>query len=186
MHSDVAPGDLWVFGYGSLVWRPEFPFAERRPALLGDWVRRFWQGSTDHRGVPGAPGRVVTLVPEPGGSCFGMAYRVTSDQVTAILGGLDFREKGGYERVNVRLELASPDEVVHDGLVYMATAANPNYLGPAPLEEIAETVHRSRGPSGPNDEYVLELARALRAAGARDDHVFELERLVRAYASAAG
>jgi len=72
---------LWIFGYGSLVWRPSFPHRERRPAILSGFARRFWQGSTDHRGVPGAPGRVVTLVAEAGAECWGMVYAVAGREV---------------------------------------------------------------------------------------------------------
>jgi cation transport regulator ChaC len=74
---------LWIFGYGSLVWRPSFPFAERRGAWIDGFARRFWQGSTDHRGVPGAPGRVVTLEPDARARCFGVAYRVDDEGVPA-------------------------------------------------------------------------------------------------------
>ena len=95
---------LWIFGYGSLVWRPAFPHRERRAAFIEGWERRFWQGSTDHRGVPGAPGRVVTLVPCEGKTCWGMAYHVPGEDVAATLDQLDHRERGGYARRNVTLE----------------------------------------------------------------------------------
>ena len=167
------PDPLWVFGYGSLVWRPAFPYAERRPARLPGWSRRFWQGSTDHRGVPGAPGRVVTLVEEPGAVCWGVAYRVAPPERERVLARLDHREKGGYDRRVVRL--SGPGAEGLASLVYLATPENPNYLGPAPLEVIAAQVRRSVGPSGPNLEYVQRLAAALRRLGARDEHVFALE-----------
>lgn len=172
---------LWIFGYGSLVWRPDFPFAERRTGTVTGFTRRFWQGSTDHRGVPGRPGRVATIVPEPGAVCWGTAYRVETAQVDAVLGALDHRERGGFERHEVDAELdgsgGQPACSVR-ALVYRATPGNPEYLGPAPLDEIARQVRDSVGPSGANAEYVFELARALREMGARDDHVFALaERL---------
>ena len=169
---------LWIFGYGSLVWRPAFPFAERRPARIRGWARRFWQASTDHRGVPGAPGRVVTLVRECDALCWGTAYRVGAARRGEILARLDHREKGGYERHAVALSFPGRAETAR-GLVYVATPQNGNYLGPAPLEAIADQVRRSRGPSGPNPEYVLRLAQALRELGAHDAHVFALERLLR-------
>ena len=168
----------WIFGYGSLLWRPGFPFAERRPAAVAGWVRRFWQGSTDHRGTPGAPGRVVTLVPEPGALCRGVAYRLDREAASGVIDGLEVREKGGYRRRRVRLIF--PDAEPATGWLYVATPGNPNYLGPATLDEIADQVRRSRGPSGDNVEYVLELARSLRDMGAEDAHVFALEALLRA------
>lgn len=175
---DRTTGDLWVFGYGSLVWRPSFPFVERRAARVRGWTRRFWQGSTDHRGVPGAPGRVVTLLREAEAICWGVAYRLAAEQMDEVMAHLDWREKGGYQRVDEQLELLSPSATAR-GVIYVATEANPNYLGPASLETIAAQVMRSEGPSGPNPEYVLRLAEALRAMRAEDPHVFALEALLR-------
>ncbi len=169
---------VWIFGYGSLVWRPDFAYAESRPALIDGWARRFWQGSTDHRGVPGAPGRVVTLIEAPGEACWGMAYRIAGGDRDRVLAKLDYREKGGYRLADVSIRFAGPDGGAADGLVYLATAENPNYLGPAELADIAAQVRASCGPSGDNVEYVLRLAGALRALGAEDDHVFALEALL--------
>jgi cation transport protein ChaC len=167
---------LWVFGYGSLVWRPAFAFAERRKAWIRGFSRRFWQGSIDHRGVPGAPGRVVTLLAEADARCFGVAYRVPESDVDAVLSALDHRERGGYQRHE--LDLQFDDGSATPGLVYIATEANPNYLGPASLEQIAAQIARACGPSGSNAEYVRELARALREMTAHDEHVFSLDELV--------
>lgn len=171
---------MWIFGYGSLVWRPDFEFAERHPAFIEGYVRRFWQGSTDHRGVPGAPGRVVTLLEKPGGVCFGTAYRIEGDAAQRILAKLDVREQGGYTHHHVTVRFVDEGQGSARALVYWATADNPNYLGPAPIEQIAEQVVGAKGPSGPNPEYVLELAEALRGMSAEDPHVFALEAAVRA------
>lgn len=173
-------GDLWIFGYGSLVWRPAFPHAEQVPAYLDGFGRRFWQGSTDHRGVPGAPGRVVTLVPRDDERCWGRAYRVAEAFAGEVLRGLDQREKGGYARHTVALGTRDGGPAaIPEALVYRATPDNPNYLGPERLGAIAAQVRVSRGPSGANLEYVLRLAAALREIGADDRHVFELETLLR-------
>jgi cation transport regulator ChaC len=175
---------IWIFGYGSLVWRPAFPYRERRPALVNGWARRFWQGSTDHRGVPGAPGRVVTLVADATLHCHGVAYAVTPDVRDEVLGGLDHRERGGYERRE--LDLHFDDRSMTRGLAYVATQRNPNYLGPAPVEALASQVARAHGPSGPNAEYVLRLAQALEEMGVDDAHVFELAAHVRALTRSSG
>ena len=171
-------GSIWIFGYGSLVWRPDFPFAERRAGWIEGWARRFWQGSTDHRGVPGAPGRVVTLIEVAGAVCWGMAYRIAPAEREAVLAHLDHREKGGYrmERLALRFASGAPPA---EALVWRATPDNPNYLGPAEAGDIARQVRASHGPSGPNIEYVLRLAESLRVLGADDPHVFEIEALLR-------
>lgn len=169
---------MWIFGYGSLIWRPDFDHVEYRDGYLEGWTRKFYQGSTDHRGVPGAPGRVVTLLREPEARVWGRAYRVEPQQVDAIMAGLDHREKGGYERHQVDVVCAS-GESVRDALVYVATQDNPEWAGPASVNEIARQIHRSRGPSGPNREYLLELAASLRRMEAHDPHVFAVEHALR-------
>ena len=173
-------GSAWIFGYGSLVWRPAFPYRERRPAYVHGWARRFWQGSTDHRGVPGAPGRVVTLVPEAQAVCWGAAYEVEPARAAEVLERLDDRERGGYERHEVTLHFPRENDLSKQGsgLVYLATPENHNYLGPAPLQAIAAQIRSSVGPSGANIEYVMRLAESLREMSADDEHVFALERLL--------
>jgi glutathione-specific gamma-glutamylcyclotransferase len=178
----------WIFGYGSLMWRPAFRFERREPSYVLGWSRRFWQGSTDHRGVPGAPGRVVTLIPDPFARCFGLAYRVAAPDIPEVLAMLDHREQGGYARHDVPLYFADRGGAPEAGraqetaIMYVATPENPSYLGPAPLPEMARQVLSSRGPSGPNAEYVLRLAETLSELGAEDEHVTALARHVAALA----
>ena len=183
--SPPIPDPLWIFGYGSLVWRPAFEHVERRAAFIRGFARRFWQGSTDHRGLPGRPGRVATLIREAGAVCWGTAYRVAPERADEVLARLDDRERGGFVRhvVEVRLPADGPGSGPGsrvDALLYWATPENPNYLGPASLEAIAEQIHASQGPSGHNVESGTDLARARGAMGARDDHVDTLVRLVHA------
>jgi glutathione-specific gamma-glutamylcyclotransferase len=160
---------VWLFGYGSLIYKVDFPFLEKRPATISGWQRRFWQGSHDHRGTPEAPGRVVTLIKSPGARCKGMAFRVTPE----VFEHLDVREKNGYLRFTTPMEF--DNGAVEDGLVYIATEDNAAFLGPASSEDIARQIARSTGPSGPNRDYLLNLAEALRALGDHDAHVFEIE-----------
>lgn len=172
-HDFSGRDSIWLFGYGSLIYKADFPYFERRPAAITGWVRRFWQGSHDHRGTPEHPGRVATLVREPGATCTGMAYRVAP----ATFEHLDVREKNGYLRFTTPLHFTDGGEA--EGLVYIATPDNAAWLGHASDEAIAGHIAGAAGPSGPNDAYLLKLAAALRELGADDPHVFALEAALR-------
>jgi cation transport regulator ChaC len=166
----------WVFGYASLVWKPPRPFAARRAARLDGWARRFWQASVDHRGVPGAPGRVATLIPAPGASLWGVAYAIDAASWPEVERALTVREQGGYDRIDVRCALAAGEvagEIVDeiDAALYLGAPTNALYVGPEDREVTAAIVRRARGPSGDNAAYVRELAAALAALGAPDPEV---------------
>ncbi len=165
---------VWLFGYGSLIFKADFPFIERRAASIANWTRRFWQGSHDHRGTELAPGRVATLVPQPGALCHGMAYLITPE----VFGHLDHREKNGYLRLAT--EIRFDDGSSEEGLVYIATEENAAFLGEASEQAIALQIAASHGPSGPNRDYLLELAQALRDMDKDDAHVFAIEQYLRA------
>lgn len=171
---------IWVFGYGSLIWRPDFAYRRAEPARLRGWKRRFWQGSHDHRGLPHAPGRVVTLIEDAAEDCGGMAYEVDVAVVKKVFENLDHREKNGYQRFDVALTLLNLPEQQQSGVVYIAPIDNFAYLGQADVQRIARQIVNSSGPSGRNRDYLFELADALRKLEFEDDHVFEIEQAVRA------
>src|SRR5450830_1932121 len=160
---------VWLFGYGSLIYKADFPFITRRPASITGWTRRFWQGSHDHRGTPMAPGRVATIVPQAGAICDGMAYLITPE----VFAHLDHREKNGYLRLSTVISF--DDGSSTEGLVYIANEENAAFLGAASELDIARQIARAAGPSGPNSEYLLHLAQALRELGKTDPHVFAIE-----------
>jgi cation transport regulator ChaC len=101
-----------------------------------------------------------------------MAYQPDPGDTSQILESLDYREKGGYERHPVTLQFE--DNSVTDGIMYVATKYNANYLGPASPQEMAWQIARAKGPSGTNVEYLLKLAKSLEEMGGEDAHVTEL------------
>lgn len=142
--------ELWVFGYGSLIFRPDFPFVVRCEGFIRGWSRRFWQASTDHRGTPDAPGRVATLVESAGDRCWGVAYQVAPADASSVLALLDHRERQGHERRVVPF-FTSKSEAAHAlATVYVADGTNPNYVGPEELAQIVAIVAAACGPSGAN------------------------------------
>jgi len=170
---------MWIFGYGSLIFRPSFAFLEQRRAYVVGWARRFWQGSPDHRGTPEVPGRVVTLVADARAWCGGAAYRIDSAHADAVLAMLDLREQAGFERHRVHLwDTPGSSSPFADGLTYVAPTSNPHFLGPLDEASIAAWIARSHGPSGANSDYARHLHDALRALEIDDPHVEAIAQLL--------
>lgn len=170
LHRFDGQSEVWLFGYGSLIWKADFEFIERRPARILGWSRRFWQGSHDHRGTPESPGRVATLIADPGAICAGMAYLISPE----VFDHLDRREKNGYLRELVNIDFSAGGSA--QGLVYIAGPDNEAFLGETTVSEIARHIARAVGPSGFNRDYFQHLADALRELGEVDAHITAIER----------
>lgn len=178
---------IYVFGYGSLTWKPDFESHRQFVGYVRGYERRFWQGSVYHRGTPEKPGRVLTLTKVPEGSCWGLVYEVRgSENINACLDKLCLREQslGFYDccvaPVYTR-ESESSGEPIH-AIVYHAVPGNELFLGEeSSLEEIALEIATCRGEAGHNLEYLLRLTDWLReeAPEETDPHVFGIESHVR-------
>jgi cation transport protein ChaC len=171
-------GDFWVFGYGSLMWRPGFAHSETRRAWLFGYRRTLCVRSFDHRGTPERPGLVLGL--ERGGSCIGMAYRVPGtlrDEVMAYLRERELASSVYVERV-LRVRLGDGETV--GAVCYTVDRRHPQYAGHLSEVEAAAIVRGGVGQSGRNEDYVLNTVAHLEALGIRDHWMEAVADLVRA------
>ncbi|MEY3005525.1 MAG: hypothetical protein RLZZ491_2701 [Pseudomonadota bacterium] len=164
----AAMGDLWVFGYGSLLWNPGFEVAERRVARLHGWQRSFCMASIHHRGTPQAPGLVLALDRAEGAMCHGLAFRVAAPQADATLAYLRARElvSSAYLETRQRLEL-DDGTWLDDALAYVVDRGHAQYCT-LPLEDQARIIAHAVGGRGPNDAYLENTAAHLQALGLPD------------------
>ena len=151
---------IWVFGYGSLIWKPNIEFIQKKRGRVKGYMRRFWQKSTDHRGVPEAPGRVATLVKNEGSVVWGYAYEISRETQKQVFDYLAVREKCGYELVEITFFSEMGEEI--RARCYMGTDDNPEFLKFEEMQQTAEVISKSSGHSGTNREYLDNLVIAAR------------------------
>ena len=172
--TEFSTGDLWVFGYGSLMWRPGFEFVERVPARLIGEHRALCVYSFVHRGTPEKPGLVLGL--DRGGACRGVAFRVAEQNSAATVAYLREREQvtSVYREVkrSVWLENAARERV--SALVYVVDRGHVQYAGRLSPAEQLRHVLQGHGQSGVNSDYVLATVKAIEAEGFRDQQLHRL------------
>src|SRR5512134_3803459 len=176
--------DLWVFGYGSLLWNPLLDHDERRPATLRGFHRRFCLWSTMGRGSPEHPGLVLGL--DNGGACCGLAYRLPADQALVELKLLWRREMvvGSYVPRWARVETApgAGDRACVEelrALVFMVNHDHPNYAGRLAFDAVAHALASAQGHLGSSAEYLFHTVDALATHGLRDAYLERLRDRVR-------
>ena len=163
---DEGRGDLWVFGYGSLMWRPGFDFLTRHKAEISGWRRRLCIFSHVYRGTAERPGLVLGL--DGGGSCVGVAFHVEARRRAETVRYLRARElvTSVYLEALVPVTLETGESV--PALTYIADSNHPQYAAPMDMERLLALVRQGVGQSGENTEYVLNTLDHLSEIGISD------------------
>ena len=172
-------GDLWVFGYGSLMWRPGFDFIERVPARLIGLHRALCVYSFVHRGTPEQPGLVLGL--DRGGMCRGIAFRVVAPAREQTIAYLRAREQvtAVYLETMRRIELEEKARRQVRALAFVVDRSHVQYAGRLTLAEQLHYVRQGHGRSGPNRDYVLDAVHSLEALGYRETALHRLAEQLR-------
>jgi cation transport protein ChaC len=172
--AELSKSDLWVFGYGSLMWRPGFDFIEQVPARLIGEHRALCVYSFDHRGTPEKPGLVLGL--DRGGACRGIAFRVRGELRQATIEYLRSREQTThvYREVMRSVWLDNEARGRVSALAYVVDRGHVQYAGRLTLAEQLHYVRQGHGRSGDNRDYVLSTIKSIEAQGFRDPQLHQL------------
>lgn len=168
-------GDFWVFGYGSLIWRPGFAHVETQRARLYGHRRSLCVYSFVHRGTRRRPGLVLGL--DRGGSCVGLAFRVPGELRDEVMAYLRERELVTSVYLERMLKIRLGDARVVEAVAYIVDRKHPQYAGALDATDAAAVVRGAVGQSGNNEEYVLSTLKHLEALGIRDHWLEEVARL---------
>ena len=170
--------ERWVFGYGSLMWRPGFPYEERKAATLYGRRRAFCIYSVHHRGTYERPGLVLGLA--PGGATRGAAFRVAEADWPQTYAYLKEREQPTETYIEARRVVRLVDGRRVEALVFLSDVTHPQWAGALSLERQVDLITGARGLSGRNVEYLRDLVQHLREEGVHDARMERLLSLVEA------
>lgn len=170
---------LWVFGYGSLIWNPGFPFQERVLACLAGYHRSFCMSSIHHRGTEEKPGLVLALDPAQNAQCQGIAFKVAPDHVEHTLAELRARELVSSAYLEVWKSLSLDDGRQVEAVTYVIDTDHVQYCRDLALEEQAQIIANAVGGRGPNTEYLYNTASHLAQLGIEDRDLAWLDGRVR-------
>lgn len=162
---------LWVFGYGSLMWNPEFPYDERVLATLPGYARRFCMRSIHHRGTHERPGLVLALDSDDTAECSGLAFSVPDCAQAETLERLRARELVSSAYLERILPVSLADGRQVEAAVYVVDTDHAQYCGHLPLEQQAEIIAGATGGRGPNAEYLFSTTDQLGELGIRDSEL---------------
>lgn len=173
LESHPSGEDVWLFGYGSLIWNPIIHFAERHVAKLHGYHRRFCLWSHVNRGSLHKPGLVLGL--DAGGCCRGVAFRISAEQAQDELRLLWRREMvlGSYRPRWLKVSTGERDL---NAIAFVVNRNHANYAGRLPLETVLRTLVGTRGFLGTPAEYLIETIRGLLAHGVRDEYLLDLRK----------
>lgn len=166
--------EFWVFGYGSLMWRPGFSFEDSQPATLRGFVRSFCIYSHYYRGTPKRPGLVLGLDPYEEAECRGVAFKISADQKEAVMAYLNERELCGYayKAQTLALQLDCGKQV--QAYTFIADQDHALYAGDLGLDKAASLIMQAEGNAGLNRDYLINSVRELEAHGYDDTHLHDL------------
>jgi cation transport protein ChaC len=173
-----TPGDVWLFGYGSLIWNPAIHYVERKPALIRGWHRQFCLATPIGRGTPENPGLVLGL--DQGGSCHGVAFRIARADAEAELELVWRREMvtGAYIPRWVKLR---GSDVPHgtSGVAFIINRSAPNYVRPVAEADTAQVIAAASGALGTCRDYLFDTIQGLDGFGIRDRYLDRIAHLIR-------
>ncbi len=175
----MAAEEFWVFGYGSLIWNPGFPYLSRQKASLGGFNRSFCMASIHYRGTPEAPGLVLALDHDPDAECHGVAYHVAADHAEETISYLRERELISSAYLEQRHRITLEDRRQKEAVCYVINRDHHQYRGGMAIEDQVRIIARAIGSTGQNAEYLHNTVAHLLELGIEDKELLQLDQLVR-------